>query len=143
MPTFDDAATTSAPPEEVWKVLYDPTRFPEWWAGIATVEPEGHDGKGDYTLYPDGYPDFPMPQSLRTDTDGRRVTISCLVSDLVFEWRLEALDGDDGTRIAVHVEIPEQEAHRLDGQRDVVSASLRALAALAAARPTDAPPARG
>jgi uncharacterized protein YndB with AHSA1/START domain len=143
MPTFDDAATTAAPPEEVWKVLYDPTRFPEWWRGVATVEPAAPESGGDFTMYPDGYPDFPMPQSLRADADGRRVTISCLVSDLVFEWRLEPLDGDEGTRIAVHVEIPEAEAHRLDGQRDVVSASLRALAALAAATSTDAPPARG
>jgi hypothetical protein len=84
-------------------------------------------------MYPEGYPDFPMPQALRTDGDGRRVTISCLVSDLVFEWRLEPVAADDGTRIAVHVEIPDQEGHRLDAQRAVVSASLRSLAALATA----------
>jgi uncharacterized protein YndB with AHSA1/START domain len=123
MPTFDDVATTAAPVEEVWKLLYDPARFPEWWAGVAATT-GGDDG---FTLYPDGYPDFPMPHALRAD--GRGVTISCLTSDLVFEWRLEALDA--GTRIAVHVEIPEREAHRLDGQRDAVSASLRSLAALA------------
>jgi uncharacterized protein YndB with AHSA1/START domain len=130
MPTFDDSTTTTAPVEEVWKLLYDPTRFTEWWDGVETVEPHGHEGKGDYTIYPTGYPDFPMPQALRTDGDGHRVTVSCLVSDLVFEWRLEP-DGD-GTRIAVHVEIPEAEAARLDDQRGVVSASLRSLAALAA-----------
>jgi hypothetical protein len=128
LPTFDDATTTTAPVEEVWKLLYDPTRFPEWWEGIETVDPEG--SEGDFTMYPTGYPDFPMPQALRTDGDGRRLTISCLVSYLVFEWRLEALDA--GTRIAVHVEIPDQEAHRLDTQRGVVSASLRSLATLAA-----------
>ena len=123
MPTFDDATTTAAPVEEVWKLLYDPARFPEWWAGVAKATP-GDDG---FTLYPVGYPDFPMPHTLRAD--GRGVTISCLTSDLVFEWRLEALDA--GTRIAVHVEIPEREAQRLDGQRAAVSASLRSLAALA------------
>jgi hypothetical protein len=143
VPTFDDSATTAAPPEDVWKVLYDPTRFVEWWEGIEAVRPEGQDGHGDFTVYPTGYPDFPMPQNLRADRDGGRVTISCLVSDLVFEWRLEPLAGDDGTRIAVHVEIPDQEAHRLDGQRAVVSASLRSLAALAAGGATAAPRARG
>ncbi len=127
MPTFNDSTTTSAPVEEVWKLLYDPARFPEWWEGVETVEPTGEDG---FTLYPRGYPDFPMPQTLRTNADGRHVTISCLVSYLVYEWRLEALD--DGTRIGVHVEIPEEEAHRLDTQRGAVSASLRSLAALAA-----------
>src|SRR3954468_21543845 len=139
MPTFDDSTTTAAPPEEVWKVLYDPTRFPEWWAEVGSIEPHGKDGKGDFTLYPEGYPDFPMPQALRADGDGRRVTISCLVSDLVFEWRLAGLA--PGTRSAVHVEIPEEEAHRLEGQRGEVRASLRSLAALAAQRSTGAPPA--
>ena len=91
-------------------------------------------------MYPEGYPDFPMPQELRTSGDGHRLTISCLVSYLVFEWRLEA--AGDGTRIAVHVEIPEEEAHRLDTQRGAVSASLRSLATLAA-RPRAAPRARG
>jgi uncharacterized protein YndB with AHSA1/START domain len=126
MPTFDDAASTTAPPEEVWKALYDPARFPEWWTGVATVEP---DDDGGYTMYPDGYPDFPMPQTIRT-ADGR-VTVSCQVSDLVFEWRLSELP-DGGTRIAVHVDIPDAEAHRLDGQRADIHESLTRLAALAA-----------
>ena len=56
-----------------------------------------------------------MPQAMRTAADGRGLTISCLVSYLVFEWRLEPLD--PGTRIRVHVEIPEEEAHRLETQR--------------------------
>jgi Polyketide cyclase / dehydrase and lipid transport len=133
MPSFHDAADSPAPPEEVWKLLYDPARFPEWWVGVETVEP-GEDG---YTMYPDGYPDFPMPQALRTDSDDRGVRISCLVSDLQFSWRLAPagdaiLGGMPGTRITVDVEIPESEAHRLDGQREAVHASLQRLAALAA-----------
>ena len=134
MPTFDDATTTTAPVEEVWKLLYDPSRLAEWMEGIERVAPHGTDGKGDVTIWPDGYPDFPMPQNLRTDADGKRVTISCLVSDLVFAWKLEPVD--DGTRIAVHVEIPEAEAFRLDDQRAAIGASLRALADLAAAAAT-------
>ena len=128
MPTFDDSATSDAPVEEVWKLLYDPARMVEWWEGVERVEPSG---EGDITVYPDGYPDFPMPQELRAAADGRGLTISCLVSYLVFEWRLEPLD--PGTRIRVHVEIPEEEAHRLEAQRAGVSASLRSLAALATA----------
>ena len=38
MPSFHDTANSAAPPEEVWKLLYDPSRFPDWWAGIGTVE---------------------------------------------------------------------------------------------------------
>ena len=83
-------------------------------------------------MFPDGYPDFPMPQELRSDLSGRSVTVSCLVSDLVFAYRLTPLDENDGTEIAVHVELPEEEAHRLETQRAVVRDSLAALAALAA-----------
>ncbi len=129
MPSFHDSADAQAPPEEVWKLLYDPSRFPEWWAGIATVEP-GTDGK--YTMFPDGYPDFPMAQMLDTQRDGRSVKVSCLVSDLVFEWVLEPLDGER-TRINVHVEIPEAEAARLETQKEVIRASLSTLAEVAAA----------
>jgi len=137
MPTFDDTTTTTAPVEEVWKLLYDPSRLIEWWDGIERIEPHGTDGKGNVTIWPDGYPDFPMPQTLRTDADGRRVTVSCLVSDLVFAWKLEPVG--DGTRISVHVEIPEEEAARLADQRAAIATSLRALAELA----TDGLPARG
>jgi len=128
MPTFEDEARSDAPPEQVWKLLYDPGRFPEWWAGVGTVERAGD--PGGYTMYPAGYPDFPMPQQMRTTDTG--VTISCLVSDLVFEWRLAPLDGGTATSITVHVEIPEAEAHRLDTQQDVIRTSLARLATLAA-----------
>src|SRR5947209_18645975 len=102
MPAFHDRANSTAPPEEVWKLLYDPRRFPDWWAGIGSVEVGGADG---YTMYPDGYPDFPMAQMLETQRAEQRVTISCLVSDLRFEWQLEP-DGA-GTAITVAVELPE------------------------------------
>jgi len=127
VPSFHDSIESAAAPEEVWKLLYDPAQFPNWWAGIETVEV---DDERRYTMYPDGYPDFPMAQLLDTQRDAQRVTVSCLVSDLRFEWRLEA--AGDATKITVDVEIPDAEAHRLEAQRDVISASLRRLAELAA-----------
>jgi hypothetical protein len=129
MPTFDQSTVSSAAPEEVWKLLYDPARFPEWWAGVGSVTTAG--GTGDYTMFPDGYPDFPMPQALETSQDSGSVKISCLVSDLCFDWRLRP--SGTGTEISVHVEIPDSEAHRLDTQRDVIRQSLIRLADLAAA----------
>ena len=138
MPSFDDATTTAADPEEVWKALYDPARYPSWWVGWATVEP-GDDGA--FTMYPVGYPDFPMPQVLESSRDDRTVSVSCLVSDLRFAWRLEPAGA--GTRIAVEVEIPEAEAHRLDGQREAIASALRRLAAVAAAEAPVTPPSGG
>jgi uncharacterized protein YndB with AHSA1/START domain len=129
VPSFHDSTTSAAPPEDVWKLLYDPSRFPDWWAGIETVNITSG---GEYTVYPDGYPDFPMAQLLDTQRDQRRVTVSCLVSDLRFEWRLEP--AGEGTRITIDVEIPDSEAHRLDSQRQIISTSMKQLAQLATDR---------
>src|SRR5258708_22311361 len=82
-------------------------------------------------MYPQGYPDFPIGQQLRVTESG--VTISCLVSDLVFEWRLATLDGGAATSITVHVKIPEAEAHRPAAQPDVITQSLSPLPPPAAA----------
>jgi uncharacterized protein YndB with AHSA1/START domain len=140
MPSFEHSAVAAAPAEEVWKLLYDPTRFPDWWTGVATVDPEpsqadepsGADEPVRYTMYPEGYPDFPMPQRLSTDRQGRCVVVSCLVSDISFVWRLEPSDDGRATRITAHVDLPAAEADRLTGQRQVIEASLRRLADLAA-----------
>jgi uncharacterized protein YndB with AHSA1/START domain len=129
MPSFHDSAPSDAPPEDVWKLLYDPSRFPDWWTGMATVEVQD---QREFTMYPDGYPDFPMAQLLDTQRDQQRVTVSCLVSDLRFEWHLRP-DGD-GTLITVDVEIPEAEAQRLDAQREIIQTSLQRLAQVAAAQ---------
>ena len=130
MPSFHDSADAQAPPEEVWKLLYDPARFPDWWAGIGTVELSEEDGS--YTMYPEGYPDFPMAQLLDTKREHQRVTVSCLVSDLRFEWGLEPLADGTSTRITVDVEIPEAEAARLEGQREAIRSSLANLVELSA-----------
>jgi hypothetical protein len=82
-------------------------------------------------MFVEGYPDFPMPQALDARPQDRRVTISCMVSDLVFQWHLEPAAGG-GTKISVHVDIPESEATRLDMQREVIGSSLRRLGQLAA-----------
>ena len=129
MHEFDQSITSTAPPEEVWKLLYDPARFPEWWAGVGSVETS--DSNRGYTMFPAGYPDFPMPQTLETSRGNGSVKISCLVSELRFDWRLRP--NGTGTQISVHVDIPEQEAHRLDTQREVIRQSLARLARIAAA----------
>jgi|SRR5450755_1234816 uncharacterized protein YndB with AHSA1/START domain len=134
MQTFDQSAVSAAAPEEVWKLLYDPARFPEWWAGVGSVRTGGD--AGDYTMFPAGYPDFPMPQTLQASQENGVVQISCLVSDLRFDWRLRrsgtGTGTGTGTEISVHVEIPDQEAQRLDSQRDIIRQSLSRLAELAA-----------
>jgi len=128
MPGFALTARCRAPVEEVWKLLFDPTRFPEWWAGIEAVR---QDAPGEFTQWPTGYPDFPMPQKLRVEEASERVTISCQVSDIDIVWQLG--EAGAGTSINVNVILPEREAHRLDGQQQVISESLRRLTVLAEA----------
>jgi uncharacterized protein YndB with AHSA1/START domain len=96
MPSFVLTARSQAPVEEVWKLLHDPARFPEWWAGIETVRPDGRD---HFTLCPD----FPMAQRLRTEQAGGRVTISCLVSDLEYQW--QPSEAGEATDIEVEVQL--------------------------------------
>jgi uncharacterized protein YndB with AHSA1/START domain len=126
MPGFALSAECRAPVEEVWKLLFDPARFPEWWVGVETVRTGA---PGEFTMWPTGYPDFPMPQKLRVDQASDRVTISCQVSDIEIVWQL-AEAGED-TAINVNVSLPEREARRLDGQHEVFAESLRRLTALA------------
>ena len=134
MPTFEDSAVSHAPPEEVWKLLYDPSRFPEWWAGIEAVEAgESADpGRRRFTYYAEGRPDLPMPQLLDTSRTEQRILISCLVTDIRFEWRLEPADGGRATLISVFVDIPERERQLLQTERTAISRSLARLAELAA-----------
>ncbi|MFL6028030.1 MAG: SRPBCC family protein [Friedmanniella sp.] len=125
MPEFSMRIRAEAPVEEVWKLLHDPSSFPRWWAGMETVEPGE---EGGFTMWPVGYPDFPMPQRLEESGVDHRVAISCLISSLEFVWRLGA-DGE-ATEIEVFVRIPDAEAHRLVPQQEVVAASLVTLAEL-------------
>ena len=128
MPEFALSASCRAPVEDVWKLLFDPARFPEWWVGIETVRA---DTPGEFTQWPTGYPDFPMPQKLRVEQAQERVTVSCQVSDIDVVWQLA--ESGTGTSIQVNVILPEREAHRLDGQHQVIEESLRRLTALAEA----------
>jgi hypothetical protein len=80
---------------------------------------------------PSKHPDFGLPRVLSSNRSDGRVTVSCSLADIVFEWRLEELP-EGGTRIAVHVDVPDAYRLDLDGQRAVVGMSLRQLADVAA-----------
>jgi uncharacterized protein YndB with AHSA1/START domain len=128
MPGFALCADCRAPVEDVWKLLFDPARFPEWWANIETVQ-TGE--PGEFTIWFAGYPDFPIPQKLRADQADERITISCQVFDIEIVWQLAEIDA--GTSIHVDISLPERHAHLLDRQHQIIEESLRRLAALAEA----------
>jgi hypothetical protein len=128
MPGFELTADCRAPVEEVWKLLFDPDRFPDWWAGVETVR---SDNPGQFTLFLDGYPDFPLPQTLRADHADGRVVFSCQVFAIEMVWQLA--EAGAGTSIHLNVSAPESQARRLDRQQQLIKESLRRLSALAEA----------
>jgi uncharacterized protein YndB with AHSA1/START domain len=119
VPTFEDAVESAATPKTVWKLLYDPEQFARWWGCFEA---------GDTPRSP-SHPDFPMPQVIASEQRDGRITVSCMVSDIAFEWRLADLNG--GTRIEITVVVPDEYGWRLDAQRDVIGFSIRRLARLA------------
>jgi hypothetical protein len=121
MASFDDQADTVAAAEEVFKLLYDPRQFPRWWG---CMQIEGNPA-------PSKHPDFGLPRVLSSNRSDGRVTISCSLADIVFDWRLEELP-EGGTRISVHVDVPDAYRLDLEGQRAVVGMSLQQLADVAA-----------
>lgn len=125
--SFEEQMVCRAPAEEVFKLLWDPTRYHEWWAGMARSELNGD----EVVRYMEAWPDFPYPTRVSASSDTGRVAISCLLSDIVHEWRIEP--HDEGCLIAVRVELPDTERHRLDGQRAEIGASLEGLVAAASA----------
>lgn len=127
MPGFVLTGRTEAAVEDVWKLLFDPTRFPEWWDGVETVR---HDAPDTYTQWLAGYPDTPMPQALRTDRTAGRVIVSCQVNDVEVTWQLSGTC--TATMIEVRVEVSAAERHRLPGLETMMWRSLVALGALAA-----------
>jgi polyketide cyclase/dehydrase/lipid transport protein len=126
LPGFEETAVCRAPAEEVFKLLHDPSRFPDWWAGMDRVEA---DPEGGVTRYMSEWPDFPYPTRVSSRREDGAVSVSCLLSDIVHEWRLEPHPA--GCAVRVRVELPEDEAHRLDAQRAEVVPSLHRLVALA------------
>ncbi len=126
-----------APAIEVFKILHDPARIPEWWSGVERVE-VGPDGT--VTRYTREWPDFAYPTAVAGPVPashgavgGRSapgvVRISCLISDIVHEWTLAPHPG--GCTVNVRVELPAREAGRIDDQRAEVGACLAGLVALA------------
>ena len=88
---------------------------------------------GEYTIWHDGYPDFPMPQRLRADHRAGRVVD--VLPGLRHRLHLAARRARRRhAAITVTVDLPDREAHRLDGQRASITTSLAALARLAEAR---------
>jgi uncharacterized protein YndB with AHSA1/START domain len=122
MPGFEEQRLCRAPAEEVWKLLFDPSRIAEWWDGMARVE---QDADGSVTRYMEAWPDFPYPTNIRTSKTGQRIVFSCQLSDIEHEWSLAP--HTEGCLVRARIEIPEAEAARLDKAREETRRSIDKL----------------
>lgn len=113
----------AAPALEVWKLLHDPERFPEWWAGLSRVEIAA----GQVTCYFDEHPEFDFPMRLTPGAGG--VVISCQRSDIDYRWSLRP--AAVGCVVAARVEVPAAAAEHLEEARTEIDASLPRLVAAA------------
>ncbi|MBI2684273.1 MAG: SRPBCC family protein [Actinobacteria bacterium] len=130
MPELNASILCLAQADKVWKLLHDPRRFPDWWAGVARVEASAD---GHVARYMAEWPDFEYPTRVETSADGGRIVISCLISDIAHEWRLEP--APEGCRVRARVVIPDDESHRAAALSDELDASLSRLAEVAEREP--------
>jgi uncharacterized protein YndB with AHSA1/START domain len=128
MPSFRESIVCPAPPARVWRMVHDPERFAEWMVDTERVE---HGEQGTVTRYLHGWPDFPMPTRVHSRTEGARVVISCLVSDV--DFRVSLAPDAAGCAVDIDVFVPDAEAHREGDLRALVAASLVRLAERTAA----------
>jgi uncharacterized protein YndB with AHSA1/START domain len=126
MVEFHSEAECRAPARAVWKLLYDPRRFAEWWPGWERVE-AGTDGH--LAHYDARWPDFAYPTSVTTDSTGTRIVVSCMLSDIVHTWAISPRTG--GCLLSVLVAIPDTEAARADEAIAIASTALATLVARA------------
>ena len=86
--TYQITATkiTSAPPEEVWKLLYDASRFGSWWEGVLRTEPDAH---GRLVFHRDD--GEALPSILTRDRGAGQITVSCLALVVRYVWLLAPL----------------------------------------------------
>lgn len=125
---FTLRAACRAPAIEVFKLLHDPSRFPEWWEGMDRVEGAGGP-RDEVRRFMREWPDFAYPMAVSHPGADGAIRISCLLSDIVHEWRIAPHAG--GCALSVRVGLPAAEAAREGAQREEVRGSLRNLVALA------------
>ena len=104
------SATSAAPIEEVFKLLHDPTRVPEWWSGVAEVSGLSRHGS-EYRFTRHGA----EVADLILRPEGGRTVLSCASTGLEWIWSLAPSDDGKGTEI--HVELVAPEEQRELGER--------------------------
>ena len=96
-----------APPEEVWSLVSDPARLPQWWPGVTRVEESTAQAWTTVLSSPKGKPVRADYTRIEAD-EGRRLVWRQEVEESPFERILAAATteialepDDDGTRVRI------------------------------------------
>lgn len=85
MTCFEETAVCRASALVVWKLLYDPNRFVDWWSGVVRSETRA----AGAVIRTESDPDFEVPLRMSPLREGSGVMMRCLVTDTVWIWGLE------------------------------------------------------
>jgi uncharacterized protein YndB with AHSA1/START domain len=109
MPTVSRARSLRASPDEVWRVVSDPERLPDWWPGVARVEevsagawtkvltsPRGKPVRADYSLV-----ESEAPRRLVWRHEVEESPFERILAESLTEIELGPADG--GTRVTLTV----------------------------------------
>lgn len=81
----EQSAVCRAPALEVWKLLQDPSRYPEWWDGLVEAQPTP-DGT---TRWMGALPGVPIPTRIELRRAAAGVVVRCELTRIVHPWPLE------------------------------------------------------
>jgi uncharacterized protein YndB with AHSA1/START domain len=109
MPTVSRARELGASPDEVWRVVSDPERLPDWWPGVSRVEevsagawtkvltsPRGKPIRADYSLV-----ESRQPERLVWRHEVEESPFERILAESLTEIELDPAGG--GTRVTVTV----------------------------------------
>ena len=129
----EESGLCRAPAVEVWKLLQDPLRYPEWWDGVTEVSPSA-DG---VTRWMGALPGVPIPTRIELRRAPGAIVLRCEVTGIVHVWTLEPAPG--GCRVRLRAAVPADATDRwLDQQRGEAHASLPRLIRAAERAATEA-----
>ncbi len=89
-------ALIEAPVEEVWTLVGDPRRYPEWWPAVIEVDGERFEEGSEYVQVTQGE----LGRDLRTTfvidrmREMREVRMHCTLSGTFAHWRMTDAQGD-------------------------------------------------
>lgn len=125
MIAIEESMLCHAPPLHVWKLLYDPARFSEWWSGVQRSEPSRDGANFSLGEQREG----PFAMHIATARESSRIMIRCMATDDLFTWTLEP--HPKGCRVRVCIEVAVDDAVHVRARHESLLSSLPKLADVA------------